>query len=238
MEMKTIFFLSLMMAVLVPDARARDGEQEITGDPRNEEAVKGPSEKGQLAEFAAVRNQGDKLLITIKREGIRFLYGIGENGVIATADYKPAEHGQTIEIPFDRVTVFFERHQSLKFEPAGIGRLLVSRTLDFRSVRRGITVENFTLTAHDTGVVEFGESTMKPLLEETELIRLAEASIKDKIEIPKEAKARVEIKNGVAVVTWPAVRGSKSPIPPGPDYHAQVKLDALTGEVISVLAGS
>lgn len=75
--------------------------------------------------------------------------------------------------------------------------------------------------------MEFGESTTTPLLEEAELIKLAAVSIKDRIEIPKEAEALVEIKNGVAVVTWPTVHGSK-----------KIANTALTGEVISVLAGS
>lgn len=235
--MKTIFSLPLVVVSFwITGASA--GGQEAPLDLEKIQVVGSNPEKGQLAEFAAVQSHGGKLLITMKQKGLKFLYGIEEKGVIAPADYKSVEYGQTLEIPFDRVTVFLDRHQSLKFEPSGMGRLRVSRTLDFRSLRRGIKVETFTLTAHGTGVVEFGEITTKPLLQETELIKLAAVSIKDKIEIPEEAKAKVEIKNGVAVVTWPVVHGSKLPIAPGANYYAQVKLDAMTGEVITILAGS
>lgn len=236
-EMKTIFSPPLVVVFLWMTG-ASAGGQEAPLDIEKTRIFGSNPEKGELAEFAAVRSHGDKLLITMKQNGVKFLYGIEEKGVIAPADYKSVEYGQTLEIPFDRVTVFLDRHQSLKFEPSGIGRLRVSRTLDFRSLRRGIKVETFTLTAHGTGVVEFGEMTTKPLLQETELIKLAAISIKDKIEIPEGAKAKLKIKNGVAVVTWPIIHGSKLSIAPGADYYAQVKLDAMTGEVISILAGS
>jgi len=70
-------------------------------------------------------------------------------------------------------------------------------------------------------------------------IDLAKKALGDKFSPPQDVSPKVTQENGFVVVTYPFEPIIKNGVPlPGPEYHAQVKFDAKTDEVVSIQAGS
>lgn len=66
-------------------------------------------------------------------------------------------------------------------------------------------------------------------------VHLAREAVAGAVQLPDDARAEVHREDGTVVVVFP------TDLPPGvrgPDYHARVTLDAVTGEVIDILGGS
>lgn len=68
-----------------------------------------------------------------------------------------------------------------------------------------------------------------------EAVEAARAALTGKVNLPADASAEVELKNGVYTVVFPW-RVAQNVL--GPDYHAKVTVDAERGEVLEILAGS
>jgi len=69
-------------------------------------------------------------------------------------------------------------------------------------------------------------------LPEKKLVERALAKARKGMEIPASVKAKVEYKDGVAIVTWPY---KLPPRTKGPDYYAQVTINPFTGKILGVL---
>jgi len=74
------------------------------------------------------------------------------------------------------------------------------------------------------------------MITETEALAIARKAIEGKIEPEKGAPVKVEQQGDHYVVTFTHI--PSSPNERGPDYAAQVTLDARTGKVLKVYAGS
>lgn len=68
-----------------------------------------------------------------------------------------------------------------------------------------------------------------------EAVEIAREALTGKVDLPADASAEVECKDGVYVVVFPW-RVVENVL--GPDYHAKVTVDAERGEVLEILAGS
>lgn len=94
-----------------------------------------------------------------------------------------------------------------------------------------------------TGCREPAEAIVKPrsspnakskILTSDEAVAIARHAIKGKVELQRGAPVTVELKGNVFVVTFLCI------LPPGtrgPDYDAQLTIDAETGKVIMFMAG-
>ena len=113
-------------------------------------------EKGTLKEFAAVRYDKDALVINStagSHQPLRYTGG-SSNGERVAPDSE-------MRLPLDQVTKFLSsRHTVLIFTPLeNVKGFKVSRICDFRSVRRGVSTEEFTITIETDGTLTLGEVT-------------------------------------------------------------------------------
>jgi hypothetical protein len=72
------------------------------------------------------------------------------------------------------------------------------------------------------------------MLTREEAVDRAVAAARELLEVPDDSTPEV-VEQGHYVVTFPR---SDPPGTRGPDYHAQVTIDAVTGEVVELLGGS
>jgi hypothetical protein len=73
------------------------------------------------------------------------------------------------------------------------------------------------------------------MISDEQAIEFARRAIEGKVEPHSDAQPKVEAKGNELVVEW--VRPA-DPRRRGPDYEAQVRLDAETGRVLGLLGGS
>jgi hypothetical protein len=68
-----------------------------------------------------------------------------------------------------------------------------------------------------------------------EAVELARRALEGKLEVHEGEPVTMDVPEGRVVVTFIHVNPR---LMPGPDYDARVTLDAATGEVLEILAGS
>lgn len=72
-------------------------------------------------------------------------------------------------------------------------------------------------------------------ISEERAINIAKDGIKNSVNYPEEAPITVELRDGVYIVIFKTQLGEGVL---GPDYHAQLSIDAVSGEVLKIMVGS